>query len=207
MRRLVLGGAWLALLISACGGSEMTMTEYVDSLNAIVDQARQQYEELAASAESGVLAAERDELVEFAPRDLQVALVRVRQIEAFVDQSTSAIDPPEQIAELHNFFFDFDSEFISAQEALAVRAGTAIDWNELSNTPEMAAYRMALGEDKQSCIDAQAHVNAIGEQGEAFADTPWIPTELKEIFEVVLGCDGYPEHPEDVYRPPATPSP
>jgi hypothetical protein len=203
----VLGAAWLALLITACGGSEMTMTEYVDSLNAIVDQARQQYEELAASAESGVLAAERDELVEFAPRDLQVALVRVRQIEAFVDQSTSAIDPPEQIAELHNFFFDFDSEFISAQEALAVRAGTAIDWNELSNTPEMAAYRMALGEDKQSCIDAQAHVNAIGEQGEAFADTPWIPTELKEIFEVVLGCDGYPEHPEDVYRPPATPSP
>jgi hypothetical protein len=207
VRRVVLGAAWLALLITACGGSEITMTEYVDSLNAIVDQARQQYEELAASAESGVLVAERDELVEFAPRDLQVALVRVRQIEASVDEATSAIDPPEQIAELHNFFFDFDSEFISAQEALAVRAGTAVDWNELSNTPEMAAYRMALGEDKQSCIDAQAHVNAIGEQGEDFADTPWIPTELKEIFEVVLGCDGYPEHPEDVYRPPATPNP
>jgi hypothetical protein len=207
MRRVVLVAAWLALLITACGGSEITMTEYVDSLNAIVDQARQQYEELAASAESGVLAAERDELVEFAPRDLQVALVRVRQIEAFVDETTSAIDPPEQIAEFHNFFFNFDSEFISAQEALAVRAGTAVDWNELSNTPEMAAYRMALGEDKQSCIDAQAHVNAIGEQGEVFADTPWIPSELKEIFEVMLGCDGYPEHPEDVYRPPATPSP
>ena len=207
MRRIVLGGAWLALLISACGGSEMTMTEYVDSLNAIVDEARQQYESLAASAESGVLAAERDDLVEFAPRDLQVALVHVRQIEAFVDEATSAIDPPEQIAELHSLFFDFDSEFISAQEALAVRAGTAVDWNELSNTPEMAAYRMALAEDKRSCIDAQAHVNAIGEQGETFADTPWIPTELKEIFAVVLGCDGYPEHPEDAYRPPATPNP
>ena len=108
---------------------------------------------------------------------------------------------------LFGYVFDFDSEFISAQEALAVRAGTAVDWNELSNTPEMAAYRMALAEDKRSCIDAQAHVNAIGEQGEAFADTPWIPTELKEIFAVVLGCDGYPEHPEDVYRPPATPNP
>jgi hypothetical protein len=185
----------------------MTMTEYVDSLNAIVGEARQQYEELAASAESRVLSAERDELVEFAPRDLQVALVRVRQIEAHVDEATSAIDPPEQIAELHNLFFDFDSEFISAQEALAERAGTAVDWNELSNTPEMAAYRMALAEDKQSCLESQAHVNAIGEQGEAFADTPWIPTELKEIFEVVLGCDGYPEHPEDVYRPPETPNP
>jgi hypothetical protein len=206
LRRVVLGGVWLALLISACGGSEMTMTEYVDSLNAIVGEARQQYQELAASAESRVLSAERDELVEFAPRDLQVALVHVRQIEAFVDEATSAIDPPEQITELHNLFFDFDSEFISAQEALAERAGTAVDWNELSNTPEMAAYRMALAEDKQSCLESQAHVNSIGEQGEAFADTPWIPTELKEIFEVVLGCDGYPEHPEDVYRPPATPN-
>jgi hypothetical protein len=71
----------------------------------------------------------------------------------------------------------------------------------------MAAYRMALAEDKQSCIDSQAEVNAIGEQREAFAETPWIPAELKEIFEVVLGCDGYPEHPEDVYRPPATSNP
>lgn len=207
MRRAVLASAWLTLLATACGGGEMTMTEYVDSLNVIVEQARQQYEELATSTESSVLLADRDQLSEFTPRDLQVALVQVRQIEAIVDEATSAIDPPEPVAELHNLFFDFDSEFIAAQEALAARAGTAIDWNELSNTPEMATYRMALSEDKQSCIDAQTHVNAIGEQGEAFADTLWIPSELKEIFEVVLGCDGYPEHPEDVYRPPATSSP
>jgi hypothetical protein len=207
VRRVMCVGASLALLISACGGGEMTMTEYVDSLNVIVEQARQQYETLAASTESGVLVAEPDQLSEFTPQDLQAALVHVRQIEAVVDEATSAIDPPEQVAELHNLFFDFDSEFIFAQEALAVRAGTAVDWNELSNTPEMAAYRMALAQDKQSCIDAQAHVNAIGEQREAFAETQWIPAELREIFEVALGCDGYPEHPEDVYRPPATPIP
>jgi hypothetical protein len=185
----------------------MTMSEYVDSLNVIVEQAIQQYEELAASTASGVLAAEPDQLSKFTPQDLQAALEHVRQIEALVDEATSAIDPPEQVAELHNLFFDFDSEFISAQEALAARAGTAVDWHKLSNTPEMAAYRKALARDKQSCIDAQAHVNAIGERREAFAETPWIPAELSEIFDVVLGCDGYPEHPEDVYRPPATPNP
>jgi hypothetical protein len=206
VRRVVRTGAFVALLISACGGGEMTLTEYVDSLNPIVEQARQQYEELAASTESGVLAAEQDQLSEFTPQDLQAALVHVRQIEALVDEATSAIDPPEQVAELHRLFFDFDSEFILAQEALAARAGTAVDWNELSNTPEMAAYRIALAEDKQGCIDAQAHLNAIGEQREAFAETPWIPADLKEVFEVALGCDGYPKHPEDVYRPPATPS-
>ena len=71
----------------------------------------------------------------------------------------------------------------------------------------MTAYRRALAEDKQGGLDAQAYMNAIGEQREALVDTPWIPKELKELFEVALGCDGYPEHPEDVYRLPATTSP
>lgn len=185
----------------------MSLTEYVDSLNAIVEQARQEYQELAVGTAGGVLVAEPDQLSEFSPQDLQTALERVRQIEARVDEATAAIDPPEPVAELHNLFFDFDSGFITAQEALATRAGTAVDWNELSNTPEMIAYRTALAEDKQSCIDSQAEVNAIGERREAFAETPWIPAELKEIFEIALGCDGYPEHPEDVYRPPSAQNP
>jgi hypothetical protein len=71
----------------------------------------------------------------------------------------------------------------------------------------MAAYRSALAADKQHCVDVQAEVNTIGAQGEAFADTPWIPSQLKEIFEVALGCDGYPENPEDVYRPPSSEGP
>ena len=136
-----------------------------------------------------------------------MALERVREIEAEVDEATTAIDPPEPVAELHDLFFDFDSDFISAQEALAARAGTAADWSELSESPEMAAYRSALAEDKQHCFDVQAEVNTIGKQGEAFADTPWVPSALKEIFEVALGCDGYPEHPADVYRPPSTSTP
>ncbi len=125
----------------------------------------------------------------------------MREIEGRVERATAAIDPPEPVAALHHLFFDFDSEFISAQEALAVRAGAASDWQELSDSPEMAAYRAALADDKQACVDAQSEVNAIGEQREVFAETPWIPGELKELFEVALGCDGYPEHPEDVYRP------
>ncbi len=192
------------LLLSACGGGEMSLTEYVDRLNIIVERARMQYEVLATSPQGGVLIAEPDQLSGFSPQDLQMALERVREIEGEVDEATTSIDPPEQVAELHNLFFDFDNDFISAQEALAARAGTAADWNELSESPEMAAYRSALAEDKQHCVDVQAEVNTIGEQGEAFADTPWVPSELKEIFEVALGCDGYPEHPEDVYRPPSS---
>lgn len=189
-------------MLAACGGArEVSLTEYVDRLNVIVEQARQDYEELVSSPGGGVLIATGDQLAEYTPRDLQDALERVRDIESSVDEATAAIDPPEPVATLHHLFFDFDSEFIAAQEALAARAGSAADWQELSDSAEMAAYRIALADDKQACIDAQSEVNAIGEQREVFADTPWIPGELKELFEVGLGCDGYPGDPGNIYRP------
>ena len=192
----------MVLVLAACGGaSEMSLTEYVNRLNVIVEQARQDYEVLVSGPHGGVLVAEGDQLADFVPQDLKVALERVREIESSVDEATSSIDPPEHVAVLHHLFFDFDSEFIAAQEALAARAGTAADWEELSDSAEMAAYRVALADDKQACIDAQAEVNAIGDQREVFADTPWIPGELKELFEIGLGCDGYPADPGDVYRP------
>jgi hypothetical protein len=206
--RRVWTGLCLALVLAACGGgSEMSLSEYVDRLNAIIEQARQDYEVLVAGPQGGVLVAEGVQLVNFTPQDLHVALERVREIESAVDEATAAIDPPEQVATLHHLFFDFDGDFISAQEALAARADTAADWEELSDSTEMAAYRVALAKDKQECADSQAEVNTIGEQREVFADTPWIPGELKELFELALGCDGYPEHPADVYRPPSTSTP
>jgi hypothetical protein len=83
----------------------------------------------------------------------------------------------------------------------------AADWDDLSDSAETATYRVALADDKQACIDGQSEANAIGEQRDVFADTPWIPGELKELFEVGLGYGGYPEHPEDVYRSSSTSTP
>ncbi len=207
IRRFVPLALGVTLLLWGCGGGEMSLTEYVEQLNAIVDRARQQYETLVASPQGAVLIAEGAQLTDFTPQDLQAAFERVKEIEVEVQEATDAIEPPEQITDLHNFFFDFDDEsFISAQDAMAARAGTAVDWEELSESPEMAAYRVALAEDKETCTDFEAELDATEERG-VFADTPWIPGELKEIVEVVLGCEGYPEHPEDVYRPPPTSTP
>ena len=55
-------------------------------------------------------------------------------------------------------------------------------------------------------FDFQAELDPTEERG-VFADTLWIPGELKEVVEVVLGCEGYPDDPDDVYRPPATSTP
>jgi len=108
---------------------------------------------------------------------------------------------------IHDLFFDFDDGFIFAQEALAARAGIAVDWDELSDSSAMAAYRTALAQDKQKCFDFRAHLSAIAEQRGELADTAWMPGALKDVFRVFLGCDGYPANPADPYRPPPTPTP
>lgn len=200
MRR-VWAGACLVLVTVACGGGEISQTEYVERLNAIVERAAGEYEELVTSPQGAVLVAEATQLSDFTPQDLQSALEQVRGIEIEVEEATGAIEPPEHLAQLHHFFFDFDGAFISSQEAMAARAGTATNWLELSESAEMAAYRVALAEDKQACTTAQATMNA-GAEGGGFAIDAWLSAELKEAVEAVLGCKGYPEHPEDVYRPP-----
>lgn len=178
------------------------MTDYTERVSVIVEHASEQYGALVTSPQGAVLIAESEQVRDFAPQDLEAALERVREIEAEVEESMAAVDPPDQIAEIHRLFFDFDDGFISAQEALAIRAGAAVDWDELSESPEMIAYRTALAQDKQKCVNFRAQLNAISEQRGDLAETPWIPADLKEVFAVFLGCDGYPEHPDDLYRPP-----
>jgi hypothetical protein len=189
----------LVLATSACGSSEMSLTEYVERLNAINAQGIEQYEALIASPQGGVIVAQPHQLSDYTPQDLQIALELLIEIADEVKEAADAIDPPEQVAEIHHLMFDPDFTFY--EEALAIRAGTAADWEELSASPEMAAFRGAYAEDKQQCTDLQAQLDATAGRGE-FADTPWIPQEMKEIVDAVLGCGYFPENPEDVYRLP-----
>jgi len=205
VQRVWAGAFALVVVVAACGGGEMTLTEYVDEVNAIIDRASDQYYDLVASPQGRVLIADRDHLADFAPRDLQTAFAGVRELEVGVRDAIDVIAPPEQIADLHHRLFDF-SLSIPVNDALAARAGTATDWEELSASPEMAAYRAQLAADKRRCDDFQADLDATAARG-VFADTPWIPGELREVVDAALGCVGFPEHPEDLYRPPGIPSP
>ncbi len=196
------------LLLVGCSGGEMSLTEYLDRITAIFERGGEQYETLATSPEGLVLIVgqgshlgitdQGTQLTEFTPRDLQVALAQVAEIQEEALSTAAEIEPPKQIADLHELFF---RELPIAE--LAARAGTAADWHELSESDEMAGYRVALAADNQVCADFQAKLDATADRG-VFADTPWLPGELKETVNYALGCDSLPEHPEDVYRPPPT---
>jgi len=195
----------VVFLLVGCGGGEMSMTEYVDRINTIFERGLERYEPLATSPEGLVLIVGQGshlgltdqgvELSDFTPRDLQVALVQVAEIQAEALEAAADIEPPEQIADLHRLYF---RELPIAE--LAARAGTAADWYELSESAEMAAYREALAADNQVCAEFQSKLDATADRG-VFVDTPWVPGELKEIVNYALGCDSLPANPEDVYRP------
>jgi hypothetical protein len=51
------------------------------------------------------------------------------------------------------------------------------------------------------CEEFQGRLDATADRG-VFVDVPWIPSELMEVVEAGLGCDGFPDDPQDVYRYP-----
>lgn len=187
----------MMLLLAACGGGELTVTEYVAELNALMGRVIPQGEALFASPEGAVLV-EGADLDQFTPQDLEVALLRIADIEDEVNESIADIEPPALVADFHNLFFD--TRYATAREALAVRAAAATSWEELSATPEMDAYRTAVAVDKQACVDFQNDMDATEARG-AFDDTPWIPGELKEVVTAALGCATFHDNPQDMFRP------
>ena len=179
----------------------MSLTEYTEHINAV---------EVRASEQGKALADEADDIGDFTPQDLQAVLEQARVIRLEVEEGVDEIKPPEQIADIHDLVFDWHTEFITIEEALAARAATTphtdAGWTALSDSPEMATYRAAIAEGKRVCVDFQGRLDATEQRG-VFVDTPWIPGEMKEVVERVLGCVWFPENPEDVYRyPPAASS-
>ena len=147
MQRSVPALLGIALLLGGCGGGgEMSMTEYGERIDAAATEASQRAEELFADA---VWTADAT------PRELQALLERgLREIRIPLQETVDGIDPPAQITGLYYLMWDWHSDFISVEEALAARVGETGDsvqgWTALSESPEVAAYRSAIGEASRS---------------------------------------------------------
>lgn len=177
------------------------MSEYVEWFVGVTDGAQQRADDLYSSPAGAVLSAETTHLTGFAPQDLQVALEEIEKIELWVLAQTDGVEPPEAVAEFHEFYFS--NTYTVARESLTARAGTAASWEELSNSSEMAAYRAAVVADKRACAELQAMVDRT-EAGESLAGMPWIPSDLQEVIVAKVGCDKFPEDPNQLFRPPGS---
>ncbi|MGI9528934.1 MAG: hypothetical protein ACR2NG_04425 [Acidimicrobiia bacterium] len=193
MRR-VMAGFGVAVLLSGCGGGALTLTEYVDHLNAINGQLNPQAEALISDLERSAT-----------PREISVTMEGVAALRIESVQASEALEPPEQVADLHQLVLGWEKRLLPIEQALAARAGSVADWEELFRSDEVVAYRTALVEGKHVCIEFQAQLDATADRG-VFADTPWIPSAMSEVVSARLGCELFPENPQDVFQPtpPAT---
>jgi hypothetical protein len=111
--RRVMVGLGVGMLLSGCGGGGLSLTEYVDRLNAVNDRLNSQAEVLISDLERSTT-----------PREVSATMERMAALRIESVQAAEAIDPPEQIADLHDLFLSWEKRLLPIEEAFAARAGT-----------------------------------------------------------------------------------
>ena len=173
-------GVLSALLFSACGGGSLSLSEYSEEVAELL---RRVDSRLDAQAEQ-LLAS---------PPDVAATQALVDDIVAGAHEIVDGIDalePPEEVAELHAALLEILVPLLSAQEAWAAFAKTVTTIEELDQVwegPEAQAVQAAGLEAVDLCYAAQDHIDATRDR-EALEDVPWIPVELKEVVRVSFNC-------------------
>lgn len=188
-KRISLCGAALSLLLVACGSSNLSMAEYGDRLESI----RMTYAPRAEAAWIEFL-----ELPDPTMRDLKALADREVAIRVEIEESIRALDAPDEMAEFNELLADWTAAMREAGTALAVRAEASGGWDELLQSSEYRAFATTLTGGAEVCNDFQAKLDATKARG-VFADTPWIPAELKDVADAVIGCETIPEDLDAVF--------
>ena len=177
--RSVRAGIFLTLILVACGGATLSLTEYVDSLNALVSETTDQLE----------VADARFRQTPEPNREDAIALLNSHVVfRTELQNGLEALDAPEQIADLHALLVEGHAAVLAATELLPARVETAASPEEFEQSAELEAYETVNAETAVICRDLQAQLDATADRG-TFQDVPWIPDEMKEVVVAVLGCD------------------
>ena len=142
--RLALGGLTITLALAACGSDQLSLPDYVDELNAVIedrsDQIEPLYIELLSSGEP-TLEGMRSLL------DQEVA------IRAEIQEEFAKLKAPDQVAELHNALVNWHGQMIEAQELLGSRANSATTWSEFEQSAEFRDFDAVMEEGLAGCLE------------------------------------------------------
>lgn len=179
MRGLLLATC-LAVLTTACGNSELSMSEYATEIEHLIATMNLEIDTLDAEALSQTLTVE-------GARDFWDSKVEARRelISGF-----EALEPPQDAAEMHASAVRVISRLAAADENVAQLVGSMDTDEQLSlllESPEFLATEAVDEEAIALCQAAQADFDSTADR-EVFGDLPWIPSELKEVVIVSFGC-------------------
>jgi hypothetical protein len=170
----------LALVAAACGGGSLSLSEYNVQGTALVTVMEQRIYALDAEWDSQTQTVDR------------ARSYWVRRVEARVEalEGLQALKPPDEIAELHETGLGLFSRLTAAEEALANRVAsfeTVTERDQWWDTTAGRAVRAADEEIDAFCHVFQAAYDATIERI-VLSDVPWIPSEMKEIVQIDIGC-------------------
>jgi hypothetical protein len=169
------------LVLAACGGGSLTVSEYAEAAERLVGEMEERFSSIDAAWEAEVPSIE-------GARRYWEARLDIRH--DFLD-GIAALDPPDGVAEMHAAAVDLFSRATAVDEAIAARVAdfetieTHWVWND---TPE-GRESLALLEDVFAfCRASQTAFDASGGHRETIADMPWLPSDMTERVAVAFGC-------------------
>lgn len=178
MKRLVLLVSALLVTISACSGG-LSLADYAEQVEVLVASMNTALDELDADSDGTADL----EAVRF------YAVERVEIRSSFV-ADLRALEPPDEVVELHEAAVRIMARLATAESALADRVMTmssAEGLESIWDTPEGLAARAADVEAVELCLAAQSEFDETADRAE-LKDVPWIPSEMKEVIVVAFGC-------------------
>ena len=180
MRRLLLATC-LLLMVANCGSDELTLTEYAEQVEI---HTTTMHARLAEFNEEGAFDGA-------SVARIQTIFARVAEVYGGLFDGLRAIEPPSEIAEVHDAAIAMASRLKAASDGMALRAEAveALDqMDALFDSPEAKALEVATAGMIGFCLERQAEFDATADR-EVFADTAWIPAEMQEVVLVAFGCE------------------
>lgn len=178
--RHVWAGVVLTLVVAACGGDSITLSEYNEQGSTLVTVMEERLHALDVEWDT------REPTVEGA-RNYWARRIEVR-VEAL--EGLQSLETPDQLADLLGKGLDLFSQLTTAEKALATRVSsfeTVTEPEQWWKTPEGKAVQDMDEEINEFCQVVQARYDATIERV-ILSDVPWIPSDMKEMVQIDIGC-------------------
>jgi hypothetical protein len=177
-----------SIFIAACSGGSPSVDEYVESLNALVDE---------YSPRGEAMWLEYGENPSPTMDDLRELLDATAELRIEIDEALRDVEAPGQLAQSHEQWASWHSRLLEADRALASRAAAAANWDEYLGSAEVANWVEVLRQGSVICADYEARLNST-DAAELFAGAAWMPSDLTDVVHAAIGCDAFPEDIDDL---------
>ena len=178
--RFMLPMVGAALLLSACGGGDASLSEYAEEV------------EVAVAAMRVRILATDDALRQPVSSVGEMEAIwreRAAAREEFLD-ALETIEPPDEATELHAAATDILRRLADTEAGVADEVGGTEDLSQLGGLASTPAFRafITVNEDAtEICLAAQGMFDDT-KRREILEDVPWMADELTTVIEVVFDC-------------------